>query len=167
MPIPFILAIDNGVTGFYTVLSSNGELVEHKRIPTKKCINYTKKEQNITRIDVGKLKQVLQQYTNCVAVLERPLVNPGMFKATCSALRSFEATLIALEQCSITLGGVVDSKQWQHKMLPGDVSGEALKVAATKIAKEKFPSAKVVEGDSVLMALWWRKTLTEPKTETL
>lgn len=50
-------------------------------------------------------------------LLERPMVNPGRFVATGSALRALEATVIVLEQLRLQ-PPYIDSNEGQKALLP-------------------------------------------------
>ena len=45
----------------------------------------------------------MKKFKKILVVLERPMVNPSRFKASKSALRAYEATLIILELISIII----------------------------------------------------------------
>ena len=115
----YIIGIDNGVSGALSILSQNISKFYLSKSYTKKCKSYTKKEQNITRIDVENLRKIIienipkEKLNETIAILERPLVNPTRFKASMSAMRSIEATLIVLEELGIDVE-YTDSKVWQH-----------------------------------------------------
>src|SRR5574343_661047 len=132
--VPFVIALDNGVSAYYTVLDENSKLIEHAHVPVKKCRNYTKEEQRITRIDVPLLVKMFSKYLlkEPKVLLERPMINNTRFKQSMSAIRAFEATLIALEQVGLE-HQVVDSKSWQRTFLPGGTASDQLKETANKI----------------------------------
>lgn len=162
-----VISIDNGVTGWITILTSDGGVKHYSPVPTKKDLNYTKTKQWINRIDVVALSDIIKKNIiegdNIIAVLERPMVNPGRFKATTSALRCLEAELIVLEMLKIPYV-FLDSKEWQREMLPEGVKKEELKIASDTLAKRLFPelSEKIKRGggDSLLMAKYWIKKQT-------
>jgi len=114
-----VIGIDNGVSGAIAILNSDSSYFYLSKSYTKSCKSYTKKEQHITRIDVSKLKEIILKHidkkdlSKTVAYLERPLVNPTRFKASMSAMRAIEATLIVLEELGIEVN-YTDSKVWQH-----------------------------------------------------
>lgn len=163
--VRYVIAFDNGVSGYYTILSADGKLVDHGHVPVKRCLNYTKEEQHLSRIDVPKLRTLLSLHTvnQPQVLLERPMINNTRFKQSMSAIRAFEATIIVLEEVGLTYE-VVDSKQWQRSMLPGDIASDQLKAEANKIAKAKL-GEKIVEGDSALMALWAHKRVGQDKNK--
>ena len=95
--------------------------------------------------------------------LERPMVNPGRFQATASALRAMEATLIVLEMFKLPLQ-YVDSKQWQKALLPSGIKGPAeLKKASMDIGCRMFPHLSEIikkqgDADGLLIAEWARRS---------
>ena len=160
----YIIGIDNGVTGSIAILSASGTLEFHQALPVKSEQSYTKTKQNITRADVPKVREILdaqrlRPHCNNLAVIERPMINPGRFKATLSAMRCLEATLIVLEEFGIPYR-YIDSKEWQKEMLPKGCEKDELKAAAVDIAQRLFPAAKatLVTADSLLIAEYARRT---------
>ena len=98
-----------------------------------------------------------------------------MFSTTISAARALEATLIVLEQFKIPFR-YVDSKEWQHEMLPKGLQDRIpkgtksemtkakkvrraeRKMASRDIGKRAFPHLDFPEdADSILMAEWARR----------
>ena len=149
------IACDNGVSGSIGIVTNYG-VTEYILMPTKKCLNYTKSKQWIRRIDVDALEVILVKHVDCLqkCLIERPMVNPMRFKASVSALRAFEATLIVLDRLCISYD-VVDSKCWQKEMLPSDLKGPELKEASLQVAHRLFPKidlSKFADGDGLLMA---------------
>lgn len=136
------IGIDNGVSGSIGIVGDG----EAKLFPTPvfKTLNYTKKKGYINRVDVDKLKALLEPYSSLGSIvkIERPMVNPGRFKASLSAIRALEATSVALEQ--LGLGYViVDSKEWQGEFLPSGIKGAAnLKKASALKGVQMFPNLK-------------------------
>ena len=157
------LAIDNGSTGQWCIYLEGSVPIVFNPI-IKKQLNYTKKAANITRIDVLKTVDLLSEHIvygeNIKVIMERPLVNPGQFVATSSALRAFEATLIILEIMNLGLYQYIDSKQWQSKMLPKGIKGSSdLKKASLEIGCRLYPKmtdqlVKHKDADGLLMAVW-------------
>ena len=140
------IGIDNGVTGTVGILG-------HKEpvfftMPVIKQQSYTKTKQNISRI-VSPVLQVAFESTTvlyapdeCIALIERPMINPARFKASISAARALEATLIALEACELP-HQYIDSKEWQKDLLPSGLKGPAeLKKASMDIGIRLFPFYK-------------------------
>lgn len=158
------IGIDNGVSGSIAIIRDGTALFSP--VPVKKEQNYTKAKGFITRIDVVALEVALRMWvgderSNVRVFLERPMVNPTRFKATTSALRALEATLICLERLHFSLE-YVDSKQWQKTLLPKDCSGPELKVASKDIGVRLFPELadairKHGDADSLLIAEWAKR----------
>jgi hypothetical protein len=155
-----IIGIDNGVTGAIAVLSSDHSFL--KAMPVTKSIDYTKKVKYVSRVNHLELFGLLNGLQGR-AYLERPMVNPGRFAATASALRAFEATLIVLEQCGISYQ-FIDSKEWQKALLPDGLKGPQLKEASLLKAIQLFPHLekeirKQKDGDALLIAEYARLKL--------
>jgi len=152
-----IVGIDNGVTGAIAILDE--QTVEFYPIPVKKELNYTKMKQWIHRVDTTKLKNILSKNLNSKVFIERPMVNPARFKATVSAIRCLEATLIVVEQLGYSYE-YLDSKEWQKYMLPHGLSGPELKSAGKEVAKRLYPHINIgsCDGDALLIARYgWLK----------
>lgn len=140
------IAIDNGVTGqiaFFNItpFATSIRLI---KTPVKKELSYTKTKQYISRVDIVKLEEEILSFLenseneSILAILERPIVNPGRFKATVSGLRALEATLVTLERLNIGIR-YMDSKEWQKELLPKGLKGEELKAASLDIGNRLFP----------------------------
>lgn len=149
------IGIDNGVSGSVAVLDENGAVLYYGLTPVIKCLNYTKTKAWINRVNHRELGLLLEKYSdNSRCAIERPLVNPGRFKATLSALRALESTQIILETLRIPYE-FMDSKEWQRVLLPAGLEKEELKIASNEVCKRKFPSVelkKLGDGDSLLIA---------------
>jgi len=152
----YFCGIDNGVSGSIAIISEDCSLVYYYPTPVKKQLNYTKTKQWLNRVDVVELDKILlpfKDYTNEV-LLERPMLNPGRFKASVSALRALEATLITLEALGLPYR-YIDSKEWQKAMLPAGLEKDELKKASLDVAKRYFPNIELKrDGDSLLIALY-------------
>lgn len=162
------IGIDNGVTGTIAWVS-NIHPPGFIETPVKSEQNYTREKKNVTRIDTKSLEAVLFELMDCaqvspeecIAVIERPMVNPTRFMASCSALRALEATLIVLENLGIPRM-YTDSRAWQKKLLPQGCKGEDLKRASEDIGLRLFPSLGPVikkhkDADALLIAEWARR----------
>jgi len=156
------IGIDNGVSGSIGIIPT---IAPASLFPTPIFVeqSYTKTKANISRIDWRKLKAILSGYALSSRIfIERPLVNPGMFKTTMSAMRALESTLIIVEGLGFSLQ-YVDSKEWQKAMLPRNLKGSAeLKKASCDIGKRLFPYLskeidKQGDADSLLMAEHFRR----------
>lgn len=163
------IGIDNGVSGTFAVLDCFGGLITHQAMPTKSELSYTKEKKNINRIDVPGLRFLLDHYTSGgprLVVIERPMVNPGRFTASLSAVRALEAVLIVLEELELP-HQYIDSREWQKALLPSGLKGPDLKVGATDVARRLFPAhfgsppglrkIKTVDADSLLIAEYARR----------
>lgn len=157
------IAIDNGTTGSIGIITPIR--ISFGITPIKTEQNYTKKKQNISRIDYNKMLFMLSKYKyhkkRVKVLLERPFT--GQFnKANVSAARAIESTLIALEVLNYS-HEYIDSKEWQSVMLPKGIKGSSeLKKASLDIACRLFPQLrekliKHKDGDSILMAEWARR----------
>lgn len=157
----YYIGIDNGVSGTIAVLKPHGGIFFGKT-PVKSQLSYTKVKKNITRIDVPAVIELLETLVNPIensfALIERPMVNPGRFQATASALRACEATLIIIEALGIPYQ-YVDSKEWQKVMLPSGLKGPKLKDASLQIGQRLFPSVKIkhTDYDGLLIAEYARR----------
>jgi len=154
------IGIDNGVSGSISAVSDTGKVIMFVRTPIVKGQDYTKTKKNISRIDTKVLRKDLQQAISLTdeqrVFVERPMVNPMRFVATGSALRSLEATLIAIESLGLSYQ-FIDSRQWQKVMLPPGLKGEQLKRASADIGKRLFPTEapiidKLGDADGLLIA---------------
>ena len=153
------IGVDNGTTGSIGILADGKTLYVHT--PTKKELSYTKKKQYISRIDTAKLADLLDEFAmdNAIAILERPLVNPGRFKATVSGVRALEATLIVLEMLKVPYQ-YIDSKEWQKALLPSGLKGNELKKASLEVGKRLFPQVDFSgfkDADGLLIAEYARR----------
>lgn len=159
------IGIDNGATGSIGIISP----IHLIYIPVPKYMeqDYTKKKQRVSRLDVPAFGNLIQdvmraKHTHVHVLLERPLVNPGMFKATKSALRFMEATMIVLERLGLPKR-FIDSKEWQKYLLPKGCKGPELKVASKEIGCRLFPQlapmiVKHGDADGLLIAEYARRT---------
>jgi hypothetical protein len=158
------IGIDNGVTGTIAILCPS-EPSTFMKMPVISEQSYTKTKQNITRLNFPELNAILHQLScaqNPVfCIIERPMVNPGRWKATLSAIRCLESTLISLQLNKIPYQ-YMDSKEWQKEMLPKGITKNELKPASLDIASRIFPHLKMEiqkhkDGDSLLMAEYARR----------
>jgi len=154
------IGVDNGVTGLIGIIDTETNEVRLLKIPVKSELSYTKKKQNITRIDFDKLSLLLTPYKDkpVKVAIERPMVNPKRFKATASALRALEALLIIVEQMKFSYC-YCDSKEWQRKLLPKGLKKEDLKADSLCIAKRLYPQVdygRFKDADGLLIAEWLR-----------
>lgn len=160
------IGIDNGVSGSVGWSSDLGDKGQ-RLTPTFRALNYQKKIAYTQRVDTLLLSQWLadltENHTSSLCLLERPMVNPGRFKATQSAMRALEATLIVLESLKVPVQ-YVDSKQWQKEMLPKGAKGSAeLKKVSLAVGQRLFPTISSLQeknckdADGILIAEWGRR----------
>ena len=161
------IGIDNGVSGSIGWVDLLGIESGFKITPIFKTLNYQKKVKNVNRIDFKRLNKFIRvlchsttTLTTCLALIERPMVNPGRFQASASALRAMETTLNALEWRGVPYR-FVDSKEWQKIMLPKGIKGTpALKEASLQIGQRLFPQFTGLykgDADGILIAEWARR----------
>lgn len=155
------IGVDNGVTGTVGI-TGDGIQPQIYHTPVKKEQNYTKRKDNITRLDANGFAEILNKYDGqeVMIIMERPMVNPTRFKATTSALRCFEAQLILVEHLKLPYC-YVDSKEWQRELLPkGIKGGDEQKKASKDIGKRLFPHLadfKHTDYDGLLIAEYARR----------
>lgn len=166
------VGIDNGVSGSMGILGDG--ICSYKPMPVFRCLDYTKVKKFINRVEFENLVSILRPFAkDSFCFVERPMVNGLRFKASLSAIRAFESTLIALDQCNIG-HEVVDSKKWQRELLPSglwktayDKNGKAylkaepeeLKLASLSVGKRLFPSVDFEgfkDADGLLIAEFCR-----------
>lgn len=163
IPHDCFLAFDNGVTGALAVCNTVDSTYSFtlSKDYVKKELSYTKEKKNITRIDFNKLILLIQNSIihcrNPIAIVERPMINPKRFIASCSALRSLEATLIALEYFCIPVV-YCDSKEWQHKLFGKTIIGDT-KDRSRELGLTLFPQftdkINKQDADALLILKWF------------
>lgn len=154
------VGVDNGVSGSIGIITDEGTCFFETPVIVQQ--NYTKKKGNISRIDVKALRKLLFQYKGeqVFCMLERPMVNPGRFQATASALRALEATLNVIEPLGFSYS-YCDSKEWQKVLLPKGSTKEQLKKDSADIGSRLFPKHKSLitkhkDADGILIAEYCR-----------
>jgi len=159
------IGIDNGVTGTIGCIYNNKTWFF--KTPTKSEQNYTKKKGNISRVMYDELHQMFSEivsecnYPSIMCLIERPMVNPGRFAATISALRALEATLLVVESFGFPYQ-YEDSKAWQKELLPIGAKGDQLKKDSVSIGCRLFPQHselinKHKDADGILIAEYCRR----------
>lgn len=154
---------DNGVTSTYGILSDEFPPIFEKT-PVKLVQDYTKAKKHISRLDSKKYYDLLKSYLDTgyevKMCLERPLVNPNMFKASESALRCFEAMWAIIDILSLPVQ-FIPSTDWQKELLPHGTKGaDELKKASFDIGNRLFPQFKDFkhpDRDGLLIAYWMKK----------
>jgi len=179
--LKYFIGIDNGVSGSVCVLDEHGTCLHYVPTPVQKTLNYTKEKEYVTRVIVKELADLLQPYAReATIILERPMINPGRWKASVSAIRCDEVTRGIIEALGARMI-YVDSKEWQTPMLPNRKAVARLGKGATdeeKKAHKKLTAAFASEtkelslmtaqrlfpgitfkkdGDAALIAEWARK----------
>jgi hypothetical protein len=165
-----IIGIDNGTTG--TIGFICGTSYEFLKTPTVKALDYTtSKKQEITRLNTIEFINLLARFKGeaeknkepLIVYMERPLINPLLFKSSITAVRCFEAELVAIESLELSYL-VIDSKAWQKTLLPPMPAEKdrkkkrlMLKSASMQVAIKLFPREaenikKHKDGDGLLIA---------------
>jgi hypothetical protein len=157
------VACDNGVSGSFAWVNENCSESGVMTTPTFVEQDFQKDKKNVTRVNVRELIAWFHSIpdTTTRIILERPFVNPMMFNATLSAIRAWEATLIALQGFNFPRQ-VIDSKRWQKEMLPARCNGKELKVASVQVGCRLFPNhvdwiRDQGDADSLLIAEYSRR----------
>ena len=159
------IGIDNGVTGTVGVIYGDESWLFET--PVKVEQSYTKAKNNISRIDMPKLLNSLNEIIlhakpeSVMCLIERPMVNPTRFKASMSALRALESTVICLELMKIPFQ-YEDSKAWQRELLPKGSIKEQLKKDSIDIGLRLFPKHETLirkhkDADGLLLAEYCRR----------
>lgn len=154
---------DNGVTSTYAILGDDFEPIFAKT-PVKSVQDYTKCKKNITRLDGNAYYKLLKSYIekgySIQAILERPMTNPTMARASESALRCFEAMWTIIDLLNIPVQ-FIPSGDWQKELLPHGTKGAPeLKKASLDIGNRLFPQFKEFkhpDRDGLLIAYWAKK----------
>jgi len=163
----YYVAQDNGTTGRLAVIANTGLVKYFLDVPTRTTLAHTKKMAKVERIDWQALRDWYEmlktEIPNMRIFVERPCTGMNN-KVTALAMRSFEATLISLELCGLTPTRVVDSGEWQSKILPVGVAPGDTKFASREVGCRLFPShaamitrTKATDADALLMAECARK----------
>lgn len=155
---------DNGVTSTTAILA-DGEAPVFVKTPVFSVQDYTKKKQNVTRLNARAYVELLKPYTNtekydCFLLLERPMINPTRFKASMSAIRAHEAMITIIEALGIAYQ-FIDSKEWQSSLLPKGCQKEELKKVSLEVGNRLFPelsSVKHPDRDGLLIAEYGRRS---------
>ena len=155
------IGIDNGTTGTIGIAGDDirGEIYH---TPVKKEQDYTKAKKNVSRLDVGGFMEILNRYPhgNIRVVCERPMINPGRWTASMTAIRCWEAQLVTLEVLGLP-HIFVDSREWQRQMLPKGIQGASeLKKASKDIGLRLFPylsDFRHTDFDGLLIAEYARR----------
>ncbi len=188
----YILGIDNGVTGSLALMDHTGKVIFHAPVPVYKEHKWTKPKKQklktktkivydeITMIDVDALQRMLVKYTSTIsdihAYVERPAISYAAawsMKTSISAAMSWAYVVYVLKKLQIPRTDL-DSKEWQHQLIP-EASGEKnkeymktlkagernklLKEAAYDLAKTLYPALNSKDkgfGDSICICEYGR-----------
>ena len=153
------IGIDNGTTGSIGVINRRGSRLY--KTPIKNELNYTKAKKFINRVDGEALKKILEENSvgSTFLILERPMIDPMRWVASVSAIRCLEATLIVIENLSLSYI-YADSRDWQSVMLPSGLVKDELKKASLQIGKRLFSKIDFKgykDADSLLMAEYCKR----------
>lgn len=163
------IGIDNGPSGSVGIIIDHGQMtlahtVAYFRVPILRTLDYTKKKRFVSRLEANDLRETFERYTvtpgsTYPILIERPMVNPKMFRATLSAVRFLEATITMLEGMRLSYQ-FVDSKEWQFGLLPSGLRGPELKTASLAVGKRLFPGVNFhgfKDADGLLLAEYSRR----------
>ena len=164
------IGVDNGTTGTIGIIPVlNGyrmdEVIQFFKTPIIKQQSYTKKKQNITRLDWRGLGALLKPFhdKNPYVILEVPF-NGTMLKTIKSSHRFCEATEILLEMLKYPYR-FINSREWQKEILqrPGKQPLAAeWKILSTQLGEQEFPQfrnakPKFPDFDGIWIAEWARR----------
>lgn len=141
------IGIDNGPSGSIgiQVFNQGGMKISEvfMKTPTFMRQDYTKKKKRLSQLKFEVLRPLLKQYRhdNVYAVMERPLVNPGRWSATCTGLRVHQQWLDLFDFYHLPEPVSVDSKDWQKLLLPKGTTGDELKTRSREVGNRLFPNA--------------------------
>jgi hypothetical protein len=148
-PFDYFVGVDNGPTALWTILGADGKLVAHFPVPTKTTKNYQRTvDREVTRINVHQLREMFRPYVgkNILFAVEKPMVMPQRFQATLTAVRAFEATLVAFELMQQDGVGVsytiANSLDWQKPMIPEALARKEKGKLAEKRRKKLLAACK-------------------------
>jgi hypothetical protein len=160
------ISVDNGSTGSIGFVNKDITNYGFIKTPKKRVRDYTIAKNYISRLDHDCFKKIFkdfkEKYDIQKIILERPLKNPSLFKASVSGIRFFEAQIVILEQLELDYI-VVDSKQWQKEILGKDIKGsKMLKAESLNIGYKIFPNMKEIivkhgDADGLLIAEYFRR----------
>ena len=166
------IGIDNGPTGSIGIINKDLTIVEFIKTPSFTEQSYTKKIQQVSRINYVEFKKIISNHKEPYALLERPMINNRRFHQSLSAIRALEVMLVCLEELNIPFS-YIDSRSWQNELLPNvpriDDKGikipsvrrsALLKQESRKVAKILYPDISVVnfkDADGLMIAEYAKK----------
>lgn len=159
------IGIDNGVSGTIGILGTH-IMPEFFKTPVIMVQDYCKAKKNISRLDaisfynrLHSLKQWSEtREIDLKICIERPMVNPSMFKASESALRCFESMWAIIDLLNLPVQ-FIPSTDWQKEVLPKGSKGEELKRMSLEIGNRFYPQFKDIkhpDRDGLLIAHWMK-----------
>ena len=156
------IGIDNGVSGSIGIIVTTDSRIEAKlyKTPIVRRLDYVGFERYLNRIDVVNLEEMLKGYApeETIVGIERPMVNPMRFRASVSALRALEATLIVVEKLRFPVV-YIDSKKWQKELF-GKEKVRDLKLMSLEISRRLFPMVNYdgfKDADGLLIAEYLKR----------
>ena len=160
------IGIDNGPSGSIGVLSSGPAQMF---LPvTERILNYTQKKAYTTLLNFRKMKRFFWKLANTrepiMLAMERPMINPGRWSATCVALRVHQQYLDMFSALKMGEPMSLDSRKWQKKFLPSGVKGPELKPASEQVGLRMFPQCRAEilkhkDADGLFIALWLKQEM--------
>lgn len=153
------IGIDNGVSGSIGIIEDT--VTKFMKTPVVSELDYTKETKHVTRVNVLALYDVLEKYFEvpCLIALERPMVNPGRWVATLSAIRCHEAMLVVFQMLNLPYI-FIDSREWQKFLLPNNCDKLFLKSASLDVGNRLFPQFKEIkhpDRDGMLIAEYCKR----------
>lgn len=163
--LKYIIGADNGVSGTWAIIRSDGELVDWFKTPVFKCLSYAKNGKYLNRIDRVHLYYILKQYKDKPAkvLMEYPMISPEpqRIHSTFSAAMSFADTWGVVEDLKLP-HEFVTAKDWQKVFLPAGTKGSYdIKKATRDLALRWYPKLEIpksCDGDAVMIAEYGRRT---------
>jgi len=162
---PIYVGVDNGPSGSIGVLTK--DRTEFHETFTSPIFDYTKAAQMMTLLDYRKMRAFfkrLMEEGDLIMMMERPMVNPGRWRATVIALRAHQQYLDIFTSLRHPEPSFIDSRKWQKVYLPSGIKGPALKVASKQVGCRMFPiHAETIEkhgdADGLFIAMYLKSTL--------
>lgn len=133
----WILGIDNGVSGSFTLMNPRGQVIMFSHVPTYKEVKWTKPKVKklksgekkltydyITLVDMDALQRMLASKVSTIqniqAFLERPAISYAAswsMATSISAAMAWEAVIHVLRKLKIPVK-CLDSRAWQTALIP-------------------------------------------------
>jgi len=165
-----VIGLDNGVTGSFAMIGGD-RVIRAQKTPTYKEQDYTDKKQQVQRLKFRTMYHIIKRAKQNLGpidmvLIEKPFVNPRMWKSSVSAVRCLEATLCVFEALGVTSERIryCSSRLWQKAYLDPDLKGQTeLKADSFRRGLKDFPECKDVilthgDADGIYIALYaWEK----------